>query len=257
MRALVVNHLLVVAALGVAPACVIGENDPLPGIGAPCVVSEGHCDVEHTCVPNEPGAARGVCAPIASFGICDDDEPVRHPPGRRGEDKDATEIVVDGPEDLALLEDIRSVTGQVRVFKQGADDVEIDDLCAFRALQRVGDGLAIGDSTVTTLDGLQSVTSVDKGLAIFDNPELVNLDGLLDLVDVTERQVGDNLEFDFDVIIAGNRKLPDDVVDDFVNGLKARTGKDLNVVACNNTIGGRPCSTEDARLLGFLISNGI
>lgn len=242
--------ILVGAALA---GCPIGPTDPLPGFGAQCTIADGHCDIEHVCVPQKPGEATGLCAPIGSFGACDAKAAVTHSPGRVGEDKDATTIEITGPEDFGLIDGIRSVTGQVRVFKQGPESARIGDLCAFRALQRVGNGFAVADSDVSSLDGLESVTSVDGGVGIFDDRALTSLDGLQSLVQVGGRQV--DTFASFDVVIAQNPLLTDAVVDAFVADLKARTGTDLAVVACNN--GGRPCAGDDAQLVGFLVANGF
>lgn len=249
------RFLVAAAALAgvMTPACAIPDRDPLPGLGAPCVVAEGSCDLEHVCRPDEAGADVGVCIPVGSYGACDADEPVKHAPGRRGEARVDDDITIDGPEDLALLEDLRAVTGLVRVFKQGAGDVVIGSLCAFRDLQQAGDGVGIGDSDITSLDGLQSLTSIGHGLVIFDNGELTNLDGLGNLVDLTPRPLRDFAALD--LIIAGNGSLADEVVDAFVAGLEERMGRELAVVACNNA--GRPCEGTDAQLLSFLVTNGV
>jgi hypothetical protein len=244
-----------VLALGpvFAAACEIAVGDPLPGFGAPCVVAEGGCDIEHTCRPEAPGAEVGVCAPVASFGACDEAIRVSHPPGRRGQLKEATVIEIDGPEDFALLEDVRAVTGQVRLFLPGAGDALVGDLCGLRTLQKTGDGLQVSDSDITSLDGLQSFTSATRGLAIFDNRELTDLDGLLNLVHVTPREVSTFSRFD--VLIAGNPSLGDAAVDAFVAALATRMGRGLDVIACNN--GGRSCDAAQGQLVSFLIANGL
>lgn len=251
------RRLLLAAALGSSAAmgggCAIPDRDPLAGFGARCVVAEGSCDVEHVCRPEEPGADVGTCVPVASYGACDAEEPVRHRPGERAEAKVDVEITIDGPEDLPLIENIRAVTGQVRVFKQGAGNAQIGSLCSFRDLQQAGDGLGIGDSDVTSLDGLQSFTSAQSGLAIFDNRRLEDLDGLANLVDITPRQLSDLASFD--LVIAGNTALADDVVDAFVTALEERVGRSLAVIACDN--GGRACEGVQAQLVDLLIVNGL
>ncbi len=251
----VVGAAVAIAAVVIvfAGGCGIAPTDPLPGIGAVCAVADGHCDVEHVCVPDSVGAAKGKCAPLASFGACDAATPVTHPPGRKGKDEDKPEIEIGGTEDLAFIQDVRSTTGQVRTFKQGPDNVDIPDLCDFRDLQRTGDGLGIGDTeNVTSLDGLQSVTSVQKGLAIVDNTALTDISALANLVDLTPRE-SENTSFD--VIIAGNPQLDDADVDAFVADLKGRLGRDIQVVACNNH--GVPCGVTERALLDALVAQGF
>lgn len=253
-RTTFVTPVVLLAGLCLLSGCPIGPADPLGGFGAPCAVSEGSCDLEHVCHPREPGAPQGVCVPVQTFGACDAKDPVTHAPGRQGDQKDVEVVSIESPEQTALLADVRAVTGRVQVFKQGQDDVKLGDLCSFRALQSVGEGLGIGDSDVTSLDGLQSITSAGGGLAIFDNPNLTNLDGLVHLAAITTRDVGDNGRFD--VLIAGNNALPPATVARFVSQLKERVGRDLVVVACNN--GGQlDCSATDRTLLTSLIQNGL
>ena len=246
-------HVVVGGVLAVvvgAGGCPIG--DPLPGIGANCELAKGSCDVEHVCIPAGPGGAGGVCAPVLTFGLCDAKTPVTHPPGRAGKDKDSTEIEINGPEDLGLLDDVRSVTGQVRVFKDGVR-VGLDDVCGFRALQAVGDGLAIGDtSKIVALDGLQSMTSVQNGLAVVDNLKLTDLHGLDNLVALTPRTFDSHA---VDIVIATNPQLKDADVDAFLADLEARVGRPLSTIACNNR--GRLCSPVDAIVVNAIVHNSI
>lgn len=253
-RTTFVTPFVLLMGLFLLSGCPIGPADPLGGFGAPCAVREGTCDLEHVCQPRAAGALQGVCIPVKTFGACDEDEPVTHAPGRQGEQEDVEILSIESAEQAALLDNVRAVTGRVQVFKQGQDNVKLGDLCSFRALQSVGDGLGIGDSDVTTLDGLQSFTSASGGVAIFDNTNLTNLDGLANLTAITTREVGDNGRFD--VLIAGNPALPPATVARFVSQLKERVGRDLVVVACNN--GGQlDCSATDRTLLTSLIQNGL
>lgn len=247
------RFIAVLAMSLVVAGCGIAENDPLPSLGANCVVAEGKCGIEHVCRPNEPGAERGVCVPVASFGAtCDGLEAVSHPPGRNGTDEVNDQIVVgNASEATSLLDDVRTVSGQVRT-EADSGLVELGNLCAFRDLQRVGDGLGIGKTDLVDLNGLQSLTSVSGGLAIFANPTLTSLEGLENLVHIEPGEVEGE---EFDVAIIGNDDLEDDVVDPFVEALEARVGRDLIVVACANE--GRDCPPAVAALVGRIIANGI
>jgi hypothetical protein len=237
--------------------CGISASDPLPGIGAPCNVASGQCPVEHACRPDAPGAEEGLCAPLPSFGSCDDDEPVTHAPGREGEDLERDEVLVRDAESMIALEDVRAVSGRVRVFQEGAERVAIESFCGLRDLQRVGAGLVLADTTgIASLDGLQSLTSVGGGLLLLDNNGLTSLDALAQLVDVGSRTVtlADDSQRTVDVVIAGNDELGDDVVAGFVAALEARVGRALTVVACSND--GAVCADDDVALVQQLVTTG-
>lgn len=249
-----------VIVVGLAPlvvaltACGIADNDPLPSLGAGCAVAEGKCGIEHVCRPNDAGAARGICVPVTSYGeTCDALEAVSHPPGRNGSDEVNDQIVVrSAPDATSLLDDVRTVSGQVRTEAEGGDLIALGNLCSFRDLQRVGDGLGIGKTDLVDLNGLQSLTSVSGGLAIFANPRLTSLAGLDNLAHIEPGEIDGQ---EFDVAIIGNDDLGDAVVDPFIDELQARVGRELNVVACANE--GRDCPPGVAALVGRIIANGI
>lgn len=247
---------LVVLALSCAAACEISNTDPLPDIGANCTPNDPKCGVEHTCRPTPTGQVdAGLCAPVLSYGICDEADPVTHSPGREGTDEDREDVLVDEPADVELLDNVRSVTGLVRVFKQGGERVALDDLCGLKALQRTGGGMTVGNTDLTNLDGLQSLTSVGAGLVIVNNPGLTSLDALANMVDVGTRTIEvDNADTTFDVVIAANSDLPQEAVDAFVSGLEARSGKTFAVVACGND--GDPCAGDDVDLVQLLVATG-
>lgn len=237
----------VVAALC---ACAIGPNDPLPSLGAPCVVSEGHCGIEHVCDPDAAGADTGLCRPVTSYGLACD-EPT-HPSGRNGEDDiDTLELIIAAPEDIPRLSGVRSFAGQVRI--QRADGpVALGTLCGFRDLQRVGNGLGLGKSDVVDFNGLQSLTSVAGGLAVYSNPQLESLAGLEHLVDIVPRTVD---SVTFDVIIVGNADLDDDTIAAFRGALEGRLGREPAVVACGNA--DADCSAAEQDLAQALTSAGL
>jgi hypothetical protein len=217
------------------------------------VVSEGHCGIEHVCDPAAAGADTGLCRPVISYGAeCDEAEAVSHPAGRNGDDDtDAFEVIIAAPEDMARLDDVRSFTGQVRIQRDGPP-VELGNMCGFRDLQRVGDGLGLGKSDVVDFNGLQSLTSVAGGIAIYSNPRLESLTGLEHLVDIVPRTV-DGVAFD--VIIVNNTGLDDDTIAAFAAALAGRLGREPAVVACGNA--GEPCSGAEQDLAQALTSAGL
>lgn len=253
------NRAHALAFLALAPllvgGCAIGDNDPLPSLGAVCTVAEGKCGIEHVCRANAPGSERGVCVPVTSFGEACDDPPPSHPPGRNGTDEDNDQLVIRNQADAtSLLDEVRSVTGQVRTepAEGGNGLAELENLCAFRNLQRVGNGIGIGKTRVVDLNGLQSLTSVQGGLAIFANPTLTSLAGLDNLAHIEPGQIEGQ---EFDVVIIGNENLEDEVVDPFIAALQERVGRELTVVACRND--GRECGPLVDALVDRIVAVGI
>lgn len=241
--------LLALAAAG----CAIGADDLLPAIGAPCQTSAALCSVEHVCRPGD-SPPNGLCAPVGSYGACDElDGPPSHPPGRLGEIKDATEVKIASAADLEQLREVRMVTGSVEIFEVGPGNAEVGTLCALRDLQVVGNGLGIGDSDLIDLDGLQSLTSVTAGLAIFNNRELTSLQGLENLVEVTGRALEgfQNVQ----LIIAGNPLLPEEEVTALEDRLRQSNGGALASVSCSNRA--NACEGAELQLLTLLASSGV
>jgi hypothetical protein len=244
-----------VVVVGVCAACEISIDDPLPHFGAPCRVDEGLCGVEYVCQPETPGGVDGACVPVSSYGACDDiDGAPRHPPGRLGEVKTASVIEITSAAQMDLIANVRKADGLVKVFEDGPGDADVGNLCKMRTLQRVGDGLGIGDSDITTLDGLQSLTSVDSGIAIFNNRQLTSVDALENVVQLGARQVSQFRRFQ--LVIANNPRLPQFDVDAVIARLEAQTGGSLDVVACSNQ-GGPACAGDDQALALFLTQNGL
>ena len=243
-----------VLLVALAGGCGISIDDPFPSFGAPCEVDAALCSVEHVCEPRAVDDPNGRCTPIISFGSCDDvDGPPTHPPGRIGEEETRGETEIATVQQMDLIRDVRKATGLVRVFAPGIEDADVGNLCPMRTLQFVGNGFAIGDSNVTSLDGLQSLTTVLGGFAVFNNTELTSIAALENLVHVTPKTL-ETFEA-FHVVIAGNPDLPQADVDAFVERLRGQTSEELRVVACSNE--GPSCEGEEADLLQFLAINGL
>lgn len=217
--------LLVLTLLG-GSACAIPSDDLLPGIGQPCRVSEGLCPVEHTCRPESPGTDNGVCAPVLDFGACD--KPT-HPAGRVGTVEEG-DVVVDEAADANKLDDVRLIKGALTVARR-PQELDLGDLCHFRTLQRVGDTMALGNTDVKDTSGLQSLTSVRHGLALFGNGELRSLEGLQNLVEIEPCTDGTR---SVQLIIARNDRLPASAIDTFLDDLEVRLGKAPQVLRCEN-----------------------
>lgn len=233
--------------------CPIGDDDLLPAMGLPCITRDALCAIEHVCRPPGP-PPEGVCAPVMSYGYCDDvfGAP-SHPPGRLGEIKDVELLTVENAADLEQLREVRLLDGSLEIFEQGPADADVGDLCPLRTLQVVTDGMVVSDSDLTDLDGLQSLTLVGAGLAVVNNRVLTSLSGFDNLVEVGPREVEGFAAFN--VIIAGNPLLPNEEIKDFVDRLQQINGDNLRIVSCSN--GPVPCTGEDADLLAYLAVNGL
>lgn len=244
---------LVLALASITSACPIGDDDALPTMGLPCSTREALCGIELVC---RPAAAppEGLCAPVMSYGSCDGEVGApSHPPGRMGEIKDVDVLTIEDAGDLEQLREVRLVDGMLQVFEAGPGNADVGDLCPLRTLQLVTEGVGIGDSDLQDLDGLQSLTSVAGGLAIFNNRSLTSLAGLENLVDVGPRTV--ETFASFHVIVAGNPLLPEAEVAAFEERLQGRNGGALTIVSCSN--GGAPCAGGEAELLAYLTTNGV
>lgn len=247
--ALLVAALLVAAVL--SAGCPI-SGELLPAMGRMCRVADALCDVEHVCRPE--ALPDGLCAPVMSYGRCDEAEgQPSHPPGRMGEIKDASEVKIADAADLEQLAEVRLVTGRVQIFEEGAGDATVGSLCPLRDLQVVQDGFAIGDSDLVDLDGLQSLTTVQRGLAIFNNRELQSLAGLENLVEVTGRQL--DTFTDLQLIIAGNPQLPEDEIERLEQRLRDLHGGTLRSISCSNRADA--CEGAELALLNLLAGNGV
>lgn len=222
--------LIMCLALG---ACAIPENDTLAGFGQRCRVSEGLCSLDLVCRPDEPGADEGLCEPVADYGACKKPE---HLPGRVGTVEDGP-VTIDEGADVTKIEGVRLVNGNVLVHDR-VRELELGDTCAFRALQRVEDGFYLGNTDITSIDGLGSLTSVKNGVALFGNRELESLDGLAHLVEIEPCTVDTN---SVQIVIANNDSLPASAIDSFAEQLEIRLGKRPQMIRCGNG----PSNDED------------
>jgi hypothetical protein len=224
-----------IAACGIvacALACAIPDDDLLPGIGAPCDVDAALCPIEHTCLPDAPGKTSGLCAPVADFGSC---KKPTWPAGRIGETAKSNDVTIDDAADQPRMDNIRLVKGSLRVQHEGTR-LELDDLCNFRTLQHTGDSLIISNTSLTTLDGLQSLTSVVNGIAITQNPDLESLAGLANLVKIDPCTIvrGDDGSSSAQIFIAKNDALTKTEIERFIDELEARLGTAPQVEHCGN-----------------------
>lgn len=219
-------RLVAVFSVTLSAACGIPQDDPLPGIGARCTVGEGLCSLDLVCVPDDPDSDSGVCAPVLDYGACPKPE---HLPGRFGTVSDG-DVLLDEAADASKLDGVRRVAGRLKVHTPGSE-IDLGTLCTFRALQRVDDGLVLGNTDVETLDGLNSLTSVKNGIAIFGNGDLTSLAGLVNLVDVEPCSVSTR---SVQIIIARNDALTKTTIDEFESALTARFGKEPQIIRCEN-----------------------
>lgn len=253
MRSPLLALSLSLSSLSTWSGCPIGDNDLLSGMGRACTLDEANCEQELVCTPAPDISADGLCAPVDSFGSCGE---ATHPPGRLGglKSTDADNpIKIDEASDFSTFESerVRKVEGQLRVLPSGVGTAEIGALCPLKHLQVVTDGLVIGKTDLTSLDGLQSLTFVGRGMVVFTNSELTDVRALKNLVDVTARSltVGP-VERSFQLVIADNESLPDADVQQLIATLHETTPA-LEITACGNR-GGRACNGDEATLLSLI-----
>jgi hypothetical protein len=149
------------------------------------------------------------------------------------------DIRIDEAADVPKMEEVRVVTGELYVRPAVAG--EIDSLCPLRPLQRVGNSLVVSRTGVASLDGLQSLTRVEHGIAIANNESLTTLGGLEQLVDIVPCDLrglgGDAVPNELDLVVMNNRNLEPPVISAFVEGLEERLGRTLGVFQCGNGSG--------------------
>lgn len=213
------SQLMLVVALGGCP--ITGLRDD---IGRACVVDGPPCAPDHVCLAAD-GAAEGRCAPIVDYGGCD---PATYP--QQAGLVRAEGLDVDDPGELGFLRDVVRVEGDL--FVDGpvvGAPLAVGTLCGLSGLQQVTGSLLIAQTDLVTLDGLQSLSFVGKGLGVAGNTRLEDLTGLANLVQV----VALDENRDFEVVIADNRVLSRDALQAFKDVLADRAS--IRVHACGNT----------------------
>jgi hypothetical protein len=236
MPGAVVVAVVVVAAGSGCPAG--GNRD---AIGRACSVEGPPCARDHVCEAGD-AIVDGLCAPIDDYGDCG---PAAYPlaPGQvRAEGLDVNEAG-----ELGFLRDVVRVEGDLFIDGPfGAGTLQVGDLCGVQGLQQVTGSLLVAQTDVTTLDGLQSVSFVGAGVGIAGNPNLVDLDGLANLVRVVPLE-GRN----FEIVIANNAALERDALQRFLDALAGRPS--IRVIACGNIraigLGAAGCGPEIDTLL--------
>jgi hypothetical protein len=212
--------LLFVALLAGCP--IDGTRD---GIGAQCSVDGDTCPFDHTCLPDDvDDPAGGRCAPILDYGTCDAPAYAQ----KLGKTLDES-LTVDDDADLGRLEDVISMTGELRFEAEGPGGLlELGDLCGTRGLQRVDGELLISELDVVTLDGLQGLAIANGGVLVHANGSLVDVLALQNLVVAPPFQ-----DRDVGLIIANNRALDEPAIQDLKDAL-AESAPGVKLFACGN-----------------------
>lgn len=196
---------------------------PRDDIGRPCVVDGPPCATDHVCLADD-GADEGRCAPIVDYGGCD---PATYP--QQAGLARAEGLDVDEPGELGFLRDVVRVEGDL--FIDGpfaASPLAVGSLCGLSGLQQVTGSLLVAQTDLVTLDGLQSLSFVGRGLGVAGNARLEDLAGLANLVKV----VALDDTRDFEVVIAENRTLPREALRAFKDALADQPS--IRVYACGN-----------------------
>jgi hypothetical protein len=217
-----VNSGLVVVLAPLAGCPLTGPRDD---IGRACVVDGPPCAPDHVCLADD-GAAEGRCAPILDYGGCD---PATYP--QQAGLVRAEGLDVDEPGEFGFLRDVVRVEGDL--FIDGpvvGAPLAVGTLCGLSGLQQVTGSLLIAQTDLVTLDGLQSLSFVGRGLGVAGNTRLEDLAGLANLVQV----VALDDTRDFEVVIAENRVLPRDALQAFKDALADRPS--IRVHACGNAV---------------------
>lgn len=213
---------LVVVVIGVAGCPIDATRD---GIGTACEVDGPACPLDHTCLPDDvddPGA--GLCAPILDYGSCTPPAYAQRAPLTEDE-----AVVVDAAADIGKLEGVATIEGGLRLRAgDGENLLQIGDLCGFRGLQHIAGSLIVGETDVTTLDGLQGLGFVGDGVLINANPQLVDVLGLQDLI-VSVAPAGR----DVGVLFANNRNLDEPAIKELSDSLEAHA-PGIKVSSCGN-----------------------
>ena len=192
------------------------------GIGAPCSINADPCPTDHVCHVDD-GATDGLCAPILDYGSCD---PPSYPQAI-GKVRDKT-LDVDSVDDLSKLRDVVRVEGDLFLDGAVATVLPLGDLCAVAGVQQVTGSLVVAQTNLTTLDGLQGMGAVGAGVGIAANPNLVDLQGLINLMGVRPPEAGQA----FSIVIADNLTLPAEAIRALREAMSVRPG--IQIFACGN-----------------------
>ncbi|MBM4279361.1 MAG: hypothetical protein FJ137_00900 [Deltaproteobacteria bacterium] len=228
---------LAIVVVVVGGGCPITDNRD--GIGRLCSTAAA-CPIDHFCLldgeADDDGVVVGRCAPVIDYGEC----PAPSWPVKAGRTFDGS-LDIKAEADLQQLADVTTVGGRLRLFDDEGASLALGDLCRLSGLQRVEDTLIVSETDVTTLDGLQSLSMVAGGIAIVDNPNLVDVLGLASL-QFALVPPGRN----FAVLLARNGNLSIDAVNELEAAL-APAG--IRVFGCGNDRGS-PCTVDLTDLLG-------
>lgn len=220
-----------ICMLSVVIAAVAGcpISGPREGIGAVCVPGDAVCPLDYYCLPDDVEQTSGMCAPVLDYGSCD-------APGwpiRVAEVRDET-LEVDTVDDLDFLLDVSRVEGDLIIAPSGAGQtLQLGALCDISGLQQVTGSLLVKNTDLTSLDGLQGLSSVGAGLGIAGNRLLTDIQGLTNLVSATAR-AGD----DFNIVIADNATLPAAAIVELRQAIQASGVTTARLYACGNARGG-------------------
>ena len=193
------------------------------GIGAPCVIDGDACPTDHVCHV-DAGATDGLCAPILDYGSsCD---PPSYPQAI-GKVRDET-LDVDSVDDLSKLRDVVRVEGDLFLDGAAGTVLRLEDVCSAAGVQQVTGSLVVAQTNLTTLDGLQGMGAVGAGVGIAANPNLVDLQGLINLMGVRPPEAGPA----FSIVIADNLTLPAEAIRALREALSDQRG--IQIFACGN-----------------------
>lgn len=192
------------------------------GIGAPCSIDADPCPTDHVCHVDD-GATDGLCAPILDYGSCD---PPSYPQAI-GKVRDET-LDIDAVDDVSKLRDVVRVEGDLFLDGAAGTVLRLGDLCAVAGVQQVTGSLVVAQTNITTLDGLQGMGAVGAGVGIAANPNLVDLQGLINLMGVRPPEAGQA----FSIVIADNLTLPAEAIRALRAALSDRPA--IQIFACGN-----------------------
>jgi hypothetical protein len=192
------------------------------GIGAPCVIDGDACPTDHVCHV-DVGETDGLCAPILDYGSCG---PPSYPQAI-GKVRAET-LDIDAVDDFEKLRDVVRVEGDLFLDGAAGTVLRLEDVCSAAGVQQVTGSLVVAQTNLTTLDGLQGMGAVGAGVGIAANPNLVDLQGLINLMGVRPPEAGPA----FSIVIADNLTLPAEAIRALREVLSDQRG--IQIFACGN-----------------------